>query len=494
MDTNSAIAVSDLREVNDSFLRAILAATVKQMENNPYCREILSNANYQPFETSEPRSEHFDKKHFYLEKIYVGHGSDGPYGHCMREKISDAPNSPTRDVVYINENFIKTSVINILEIMAKNGNKSAQDLTSKNIPPVPSAKEQKFMNFQSIFESLPSPGNKKLIENVWRYTNIRDDLCATLLQDKDFSKDFIKPLSDFLTNVVAHECSHANQFNNGYEVEPMQSKSLYGKELQNKEILLENFISNKSKQSSAPVPQEKIIEGRSVEVILEAGVMAHSYVAFLLTNPNSDTINFLNDSMYNPRLNEHKLEVISKDELKEMSEQKGGKYTAKAIKLQQQCARHIFKSILEDFGRQQMEKVPRGNGKPPPNLNCNSKECLEAIVSSYQESVFGSIDEFIALIPESGLNKENQKEIKAKFSNSSKNGLDSELTFQESEPSVAKTKLGDVRTKLKQKDIKEKELSTDEIKSLIKQHTNNSGNNNTIASIAVIGNKKKSRD
>ena len=45
-------------------------------------------------------------------------------------------------------------------------------------------------------------------------------------------------------------------------------------------------------------------------------------------------------------------------------------------------------------------------------MNYNVENCFQEIKGSYQEYIFGSVDEYIKAIPEPGLNAERTKELR----------------------------------------------------------------------------------
>lgn len=397
----------EAREVNDVLLQGILSLTIKKMEDNLYCRKILEGANYKK---GRPSANYFDEEHFYLEKIYIGHGSDGPSGHCTKEKISETPNTPTRDAVYINENFAKSVVMDTLKAIAPK-NSEAQKLISSLTPP-PHSSVQKFMNYQEIFEFFSQNGrdrnglNQKQLNDVWQYSQIRLSLLEKINGNNEFATDFLNITSDILLNTVAHECSHGNQMNKGMREEAKETKSLSGEKLKQKEQYLKDLLTGKISVSKRQLSREEEIIGRSEEAIAEAAVMAHSYIAFLATNPDKKAINIVND-FYNNRLSENKISSPSPEILDKMFSMKSKKYTLQAQKLQQKFARNLFTALLTDFGKEQMAKIDKD-----AKLDYNSKTCFDIVKGSYQEYIFGSVDEYISSIPSSGLNFERKKELK----------------------------------------------------------------------------------
>lgn len=230
-------AICEAREFKDVLLQKIVDYTIKRMKDNPYCRRILEGANYQEFASSPRRPDYFDENHFYLEKIYVGHNSGGAGGHCTKEIMEEDPAAPTRDAVYLNRYEQIRFLFKALEIMAERGDEAAKDLLTREIPPRPHLSEHKFMEMQKLYElyAINDPSTAKLLDTVWRYEQIKDNIRDKMFEDSQFKGDLMRLSSDIILNEVAHECSHANQMNFGTKWEAQESMSLYGKKADEKE-------------------------------------------------------------------------------------------------------------------------------------------------------------------------------------------------------------------------------------------------------------------
>ena len=136
--------------------------------------------------------------------------------------------------------------------------------------------------------------------------------------------------------------------------------------------------------------------------------MAHSYIAMLSVNPDKAAIAMVNDFSYAMRLSEtDKMKEISEEERAAMFAMENGAYTPDAVKRQQKLARQIFTNICKEFAPRQVKKADK-NAQPDYNMDGS----FRSIKGSYQEYIFGSIDEYIAAIPEPGLNKERTRELK----------------------------------------------------------------------------------
>lgn len=241
-------AICEAREFNDKLLQGIADYTVVRMKNNPYCRRILEGANYQEFVSSPRRPDYFDENHFYLERVYVGHNSGGPGGHCTKEIMEEDPTAPTRDAVYLNRYDQIGFLIDALEIMASRGDETAREFLTREIPPRPHSSEHKFMEMQKLTElcAINNPSGEKRLNNIWRYEQIKDDIQNKMFEDSQFKGDLMDLTSDLILNEVAHECSHANQMNFGTKWQAQESRSLYGKKADEKE---EENIKNSEKRN-----------------------------------------------------------------------------------------------------------------------------------------------------------------------------------------------------------------------------------------------------
>lgn len=402
-------AICEAREFKDELLQGIVDYTVTRMKNNPYCRRILEGANYQEFASSPRRPDYFDENHFYLERVYVGHDS-GYGGHCTKEIMEEDPVAPTRDAVYLNSLCQKDFLFKALEIMASRGDETAKELLTREIPPRPHSSERKFMERQKITElyAINDPLSAKLLDTAWRYEQIKDNIRDKMFEDSQFKSDLMRLSSDIILNEVAHECSHANQMNFGVKWKAQESKSPYGKRADELEEENIKIVKKEVEHPFRKGTRYEQISGRGNETIAEAGVMAHSYIAMLSVNPDKAAIEMVNDFAYAMRLSEaNKMKEISEEERTAMFAMENGAYTSDAVKRQQKLARQIFTNICKDFGAMQMSRIDK-----EAKMNYNIENCFQEIKGSYQEYIFGSIDEYIAAIPEPGLNKERTRELK----------------------------------------------------------------------------------
>lgn len=380
------------RYSEDDFLKRILELTVKKMENNPYCRKILEGANYY----TDDRPSDFDARGFYLEDIYVGKPSWGPSGHCTKEryqfdKDGDENINGTHDAVYINEDTFKFFIVGAIKKL------NIDIPLEKEIPD--DVKFEEFCSLPKTFEDAYKKTKSSYILSLYNYHKFQEEIGN--LKDNE---ELVNYLSDVLLNTVAHECSHANQMNNGMEWEAQNSCALPFDTPKERE----EFV-NKMAAQKHVVDCEKQLSGRSSEVVAEAGVMAHSYVAMLLAIGDKRAIDEVN-STYEPRCD---ISKINPDMKKIRAVDENGNYTLEAIKEQQRIAREIFSGVCEKYGAYQMGKVQeKTKCSEVPNVDYNCDEAFTDIKSSYQEYIFGPIDEYIKAIPEPGLSDERKAELK----------------------------------------------------------------------------------
>lgn len=404
-------AICEAREFKDELLQGIVDYTVTRMKNNPYCRRILEGANYQEFASSPRRPDYFDENHFYLERVYVGHDSGGYGGHCTKEIMEEDPAAPTRDAVYLNSRDQRDFLFKALKIMAERGDETAKELLTRGIPPRPRLSEHKFMEMQrlnEIYAETTAPWMAEKMDEAWRYEQIKNDLRDKMFEDSQFKGDLMRLSSDIILNEVAHECSHANQMNFGVKGEAQEIQSFYGKRADEEEEYKIKLVRKEVEREHKKWPLEEQIDGYCLDAVDEAGVMAHSYIAMLSVNPDKAAIEMVNNSLYAERLSEaDKMKEISEEERAAMFAMENGAYTPDAVKRQQKLARQIFTNICKEFAPRQVKKADK-NAQPDYNMDGS----FRSIKGSYQEYIFGSIDEYIAAIPEPGLNKERTRELK----------------------------------------------------------------------------------
>ena len=382
------------RYSKDEFLKLIIDKTVQKMESSPYCRRILEGANYY----TEGRPHNFDRTGFYLEDIYVGKPSWGPSGHCTKEKYqletNDEQYNATRDAVYINEESMRQYVIDSTKKL--NINIALDEEISED-----TAFEEFCCNSTSFKEYYEKGMLKDHILALYNYHKHQDKI-KELANDKVF----IDYMSDVMLNIIAHECAHANQMNCGQQWGAQDSCALTLEGDERQEYIAKIASSKKISDYRAQV------SGRSTDTVAEAGVMAHSYVAMLLTVKDERAVEYINNLMYKDRC---ELNTVNPNTEQMKTTDSSGNYTPEAIEEQQRVARAIFTSVCEKFGKQHMEKAKQHSGAMiTPQVDYNGDATFEVILSSYQEHIFGSIDDYIKAIPYPGLSIERKEDLKRK--------------------------------------------------------------------------------
>ena len=392
------------RYSDSELFKRVLELTVKKMEENPYCRKILEGANYY----TDDRPSDFDAHGFYLEDIYVGKPSWGPSGHCTKEryqfdKDGDENINGTHDAVYINEETLKFFMVGAIKKL------NIDIPLEKEI--LDDAKFEEFCSLPKTSEDYYKKTKSSYILSLYNYHKFQEEI-----EKMKNNEEFVNYLSDVLLNTVAHECSHANQMNNDKEWEAQNSCALPFNTSEDRE----NFV-NKMREIKQEVDFEKQLSGRSSEVIAEAGVMAHSYVVMLLVVDDRRVIDDVN-STYEPRCD---ISKINPDMKKIRAVDENGNYTQEAIKEQQRIAREIVSGVCKKLGCYQMNLVQKiTNCDTVPEVDYNCDETFSDIKSSYQEYIFGTIDEYIKAIPAPGLSKERQEQLKKAVKDRSTNTID----------------------------------------------------------------------
>ena len=423
LDAEEKREIINNRYSEDEFLKSILAKTVKKIENNPYCRKILEGANYQKFDSTERRPEGFDESGFYLEDIYVGKASTGPGGHCTKEKYQnqkdDELTNGTRDAVYVNEETMKQLIVAIISRPEFSENFTFETTLPENT-------SEKYIRFPRLASYWQTYLEKNRPEEVEKNINCSLALYnyhknKAQIEELQNNEEFMDLISDAFINLVTHEASHGNQMNHR-NWGAQASFALYfetDEEKEKYELLLINTLESGGYKTQT-ADEKMQIDLRSAEVIAEACVMANSYIAMLLSTDNPVAIDTVKNLSYEERIDLIKIDPTPNVEI--MKEQNNnGLYTEEAKLEQQRVARAIFKGVCEKFGNNQMLLAQQKLGwDKPPLINYNCDECFSDIIASYQEYIFGPIDEYIKAIPEPGLSEERQEQLKKAISNQEK--------------------------------------------------------------------------
>ena len=391
--------ILDDREVKDVILNSILTTTINKMENNAYCREILKNSGYY----AQERPDNYDAEHFYLEKIYIGYSDKRvcPEAHCTKESFyflnrrQELENShdgtATRDAVYISDRMAKKIAINALKDITKNDKKITEFI--ENL-------EQKYssdnnqIDYNQVYDEI-KPSLEKILNNE---------------NNTKFKDKFLDIASTEMICYTAHECSHANQMQQGLDNGAMYTKSLHNKDDIDKTVEFYygrdengNFLEEPGKDSeynklmSELSEQNKMHSGYGTDSINEAAVMAMAYVAVLEMNPSSEIIYRVN-SAYKPRLSqENSMEKIITDL---------GVYEPNNPQCQQKFARKIFATILKDFGEKSMEKAKKHDKEQGKyKIDYSNDDFVKVLSYSYRPYFFGSLEDYVSSLPTDGASK-----------------------------------------------------------------------------------------
>lgn len=115
------------------------------------------------------------------------------------------------------------------------------------------------MEMQKLYElyAINDPSTAKLLDTVWRYEQIKDNIRDKMFEDSQFKGDLMRLSSDIILNEVAHECSHANQMNFGTKWEAQESMSLYGKKADEKEEKNIKIVKKEAEREHKKMVQRK---------------------------------------------------------------------------------------------------------------------------------------------------------------------------------------------------------------------------------------------
>lgn len=377
--TNSSL--EDKLEVKDKALNDILDAAIKKLKSTPYGKMLFANA-------VTPNSN--SKTQFNLSKIYIGYAGLGVGGNCYREVIDK---NKTRDIVYISDEEIKSLIAQTLQKSDNAEIKSLIQEAKKTTITEPTSRFQDFLEKQ--YSSVGQKPNQATLDH-WDNLKLFAQIEKVVSLDKLIEKQEIKNmLSDSLIPIVAHEVSHAGQYNNGCQA--MTKQSLSTAALKKENILTEEELSRLSisqNKKNKSITFEEIKAGQAFENALEAGVMSGAMVAFILTNPSEEAMQ-TTVAGYNLRSEKDIKEILDKYDLSKMRETgPDKKYTKEAISLQNNLARDIFVEVVNGMDAKQQTKLRENY----PNMDCSydytKGEALISINSSYRQEIFGDRKEF----------------------------------------------------------------------------------------------------
>ncbi len=375
------VSLENKLEVDNTALNEVLNTTIDKLRSIPYGKKLFENA-------VAPNSD--SETQFNLSKIYIGYAGTGIGGNCYREVIDK---DKTRDVVYISDEEIKSLIAKTLQKSDNPEIKSLIEKAKKQDVTQPTSRFQDFL--ENYYKSMGVQPNQATLEH-WDELRLFAQIEKVMPLEKLIENQKIKNmLSDSLIHIVAHEVSHAGQYNNGCQAVTKQSFSLLA--LQKENVLTDDefsrlSISQNSKNNSRTFNEIK--EGRASENVLEAGVMSSAMVAFVLTNPSQEAMQTTFD-YYNLRTEKDVREILDKYDLNKMREiGVDNKYTKEAVNLANSLARDIFVAVVNGMDKQQQDKLRENN----PNMDCSydytKGEALISINSSYRQEIFGDKKDF----------------------------------------------------------------------------------------------------
>lgn len=368
-------------EVNNKALNEILDTTVNKLRNTPYGKKLFENAV-----TPSPDSQ----TQFNLSKIYIGYAGTGIGGNCYREVIDK---NKTRDVVYISDEEVKSVIAKTLQKSNDPEIKKLIQKAKKQEITEPTSRFQDFL--ENYYKSIGERPNQATLEH-WEELKLFAQIEKVAPLEKLIENQEIKNmLSDSLTHIVAHEVSHAGQYNNGCQTEIKQSFSIPA--LKKENALTNDELSRLSTSQSNNNNSrtfDEIKEGRAFENALEAGVMASAIVAFILTKPSKEAMETTID-YYNLRSERDAKIILDKYNLNKMREiGDDNKYTKEAVDLQNSLARDVFVNVVKGMDKQQQDKLRKNNPKADCSYNYTRGEALISINSSYRQEIFGDRKDF----------------------------------------------------------------------------------------------------
>lgn len=377
----TSISLEDKFEVKNKALNNILDTTIQKLKNTPYGKKLFENAV-----TQSPDSE----THFNLSKIYIGYAGTGVGGNCYREVIDK---NKTRDVIYISDEEIKSLITKTLQ---KSDNPEIRRLIKKaktqNITQ-PTSRFQSFL--ENHYKSIGQKPNQATLDH-WNDLKLFAQIEKIVPLEKLLENQEIKNmLSDSLTHIVAHEISHAGQYNNGCQATTKQSFSILALKKENiftdEELSRLSFFQNSDNKFST---FSEMKESKASENALEAGVMSSAMVAFILTNPSQEAMQTTID-YYDLRSGKETKKILDKYDLHKMRELGlDNKYTKEAVRLQNSLARDVFVAVVNGMDDQQQRKLRENYPDKDCSYDYTKGEALISINSSYRREIFGEKEDF----------------------------------------------------------------------------------------------------
>lgn len=224
--------------------------------------------------------------------------------------------------------------------MAEHGNQTAQSILNKS-----------GIEDQTILDRTKSKEEQEAQYKAVSEQGQLQDVCS---QDSNFNQAFTKTVSGCLLNLVAHECSHANQQNNGRDMGLQSSKSSTPEELEKDKAYFETKDENGLTAYDLFLSKRQNLDADyAANIIDESAVMASAYVAFMATNPSPEAIDRVNE-WHKFRLTDgHTMERTFNDF--KANNPNGDN---------QALARCIFSRLVEDYGKVTLEKKTRQDCLP----------------------------------------------------------------------------------------------------------------------------------
>lgn len=201
-----------------------------------------------------------------------------------------------------------------------------------------------------------------------------------------------------LAALLAHELTHAKQYNQAPETIPVDN------------------IRQSPSEKRTPTPQERVA-GCSEDSILEADCRTASFMVMLMNNPSSNLQNY-------HRTTEQNSSFMAASDFERLAST-SPKLLASSKSLQQKFARDSFGLILQNTTQTYPEFIgmmaakdgydsKRLKKEGKLDLDFNSPTSIEALKSVYNPEIYGNLNLFLNTVP--GLSPENRKKLTQELS------------------------------------------------------------------------------
>ncbi len=394
--------ILDGRELKGEPYDTVLAAVTELMEQNPYCRKILDDANYR-----KPRPHPFDPFGFYLEKIYIAESY--VYGHCTKEKFDSreddwAPENGTRDIALISSHVVD-KIISLVT-----------GKTSDEIGGIELSKAQAELAAQMVLNEVAhecSHGNQ-MQKRKWAAQETRavgqqteNEQCEIYLAHyidvyakADLSDERAKgdPVTYDVGQLKKKNDETRKKAKKFFEKEKLSFAYMKTAIEKKKDEYRETILNGGYVSQGRKLTKEETVEAYTVDAIDEAGVMADSWVALLSIRPHEKAVAFASE-LYRSRMHPDSVDKMLKSQTEAeyqamFAQDENGNYTPDAIKRQQKKGREIFAGILAHMSYASLE-AKLEHAVPP---DYNSYDAVLSLAASYQKRTFGTADEYIATV------------------------------------------------------------------------------------------------